>query len=266
MSKLWLTGDSFSVTLKDDDPDRVWLKQVAKGLGDYELKNCSYPGTCQDWAWGFLELNANDISSDDQIIVVLTEPSRYWFFEEHPTITNSHILDFDKAIDHPERVQAVELFIKHIQRHNLDYQHCLHRLGWLNNMVHVKKWKKPLIIHGANQNHFGQDYLDKLNFSIGNLTGVSFFEKGEEIEFRGFDMRYNHLCLSNHDILAEKVINALTTGERLDLTTGFIQGIYTSKLLDNPTAELSPTWIKEYQNAKQPPHGWFERFGWIPKN
>ena len=97
-------------------------------------------------------------------------------------------------------------------------------------------------------------------------SAIAQFEKGEEIEFRGFDMRYNHLCLSNHDILAEKIINALTTGERLDLTTGFIQGIYTSKLLDNPTAELSPTWIKEYQNAKQPHHGWFERFGWIPKN
>jgi hypothetical protein len=43
--------------------------------------------------------------------------------------------------------------------------------------------------------------------------------------WRGLDGRFNHMCLSNHGILAARIAESLINGTALDLKQGFIQKI-----------------------------------------
>jgi hypothetical protein len=87
-----------------------------------------------------------------------------------------------------------------------------------------------------------------LNFASGTLASISAQEYktsatiAECTNFlNGLDPRYNHMCLSNHKILADKIVKSF---DNLDLTNGFIQNILTKENLED-TTELSPAAINK---------------------
>ena len=77
-----------------------------------------------------------------------------------------------------------------------------------------------------------EDYPD-LIWGIGDLSRIQFDEYANPTEalrrneqgspgyFLGVDCRYGHLCLRNHDILAEKLLEGLESNTRPDLNKGF---------------------------------------------
>ncbi len=257
---MWIVGDSFSHINNEDICENAWHLIVPKTL-DLDLHNYSQGGTAQDWAWRNLRDWQFEITPADQLIIVLTHPSRFWFFEDHPTVSNHNIVDFDQVINDKDRALAAKHFIQYIQRPELDIQATDHRMGWLSNMVYKYNWKKPIIIKAFEQTIY-TDLYPNLIFAKGNLYDVSRGEDTETIEHRYCDIRYNHLCLSNHKILADKLVDTIVNGSLLDLTTGFLEKIYSKDLLEDNnlvTSELSAKQFEIYKTAKPKFESWLTR-------
>jgi hypothetical protein len=226
-NKLWVFGDSFSFLFEGDKSERIWLLQAASKL-NYSIVNYSLRGCSQDFTWQVMQQEKDKITPDDQVLVVLTNPSRYWLFEEEPDHTIPRLFKEEKpGVD--SRIKAAELFFRYIQRPQLDVLSVINRLGWLDHTATRNGWKKPLVVLGFGQ-YYGEDSdFPGLKFSYGDLTSISMDENEDNKDaslFNGAEPRYNHLCLSNHDILAEKIYNTLANDEKLDLTTGFKKGIF----------------------------------------
>ena len=261
--KLWIVGDSFGFAPYHDLNENIWSIQLAKKL-KCESSNLSGLGTCQDWIMNEINFNKAEITNDDQIVVILTDPARFWFYQDNPWLTNVNIIYFDKIINDQERAKAAEYYIRYIQRPELDTIMLTHQLGWLNNLVSVKNWRKVLIIKGFDMYIPDVHDYTNLDFSVGTLYGVSTGEINKEFENYGVDPRFNHMCLSNHTILTEKIINYMLTGETLDLTSGFIKNIISTKMLDDTDfvkTELSTAYMEQYNEVpKKIVPSWKDRF------
>jgi hypothetical protein len=69
--------------------------------------------------------------------------------------------------------------------------------------------------------------------------------------FNGYDCRYNHLCLTNHDILAEKISQALITDTPADLTTGFKSDLIDPEWFNDAefcNSQLKPTSVAMFNS------------------
>jgi len=236
--KLFILGDSFSACRPGTESAPTWHRLTADLLSQHHgepvhLINSSLIGSAQDFCWGLLQewVWNNAIGPDDYLVIALTHPSRYWFIERLPELTNANIIDLDKHITKDEAT-AIELFIKHIQRPNLDTMLLINRMAYLALMVNEQKLHRPLIIKCFQQLVGVADEFEELNWAEGNL-----FEDIQRDEFanndleigdvfwRGLDGRFNHMCLSNHKILAEKIAYALINDTTLDIRSGFIKNI-----------------------------------------
>lgn len=237
MRRLWIFGDSFA-NLVIDSPDRVWQRQLVKQLCNHvnepvELRVVGLPGSSQDWALEQFLLSEKDISSRDWVVFIATSPSRYWYFKELPSLSNWNILDFDEVCTR-DQGKAVELYIKHIQRLELDVLQCASRIGLIAYETH-RLGRQPVLIVPVSQMTAGpaDRYTKDIKWCSGDLSKVQFDEYSNPTEalrrsqdnipgyFEGVDCRYNHLCLRNHDVLAEKLFRALAHGEPVNLTQGF---------------------------------------------
>lgn len=221
MSKLWVFGDSFSVVHTDDPSPDQWHVSLAAKLG-YELKDCSLWGACQDWVFAYIESVQENISPEDQVIIALPDPARFWFFDDHPSITSVHVLNYDKIINDSSRVKAVEGYIRYIQRPHLDTHFITLRLGYLNNIATVKKWKPPIVILAGEMSLPPVDNFNRLIISEGSLRGIDSIETLPPFVLTGDDVRYNHLSLRNHYVLTDKLLDIITKKENsLNLLEGF---------------------------------------------
>lgn len=233
---LWIFGDSWSALNPQRDPKQVWTRNLAHKLGQ-ELKcsvnmhNYSLIGSSQDWAVRqYLEQLPN-FSNNDYVVFIATTPNRYWYFEDMPHLSNWNILDFDTAAGE-ERARAVEYYIKHIQRPQLDILQATNRMATIAYETRRFRLRKPLIIKGFDQLFGPAENYPDLDIAQGNLSDIQWDEyipaenMKELLEegtgyFNGHDCRYNHLCLSNHKILTQKIIDFFINGKPLDLTQGF---------------------------------------------
>jgi hypothetical protein len=256
MSKLTIIGDSYTEPPKDHNP-RVWYQQVADQLG-LELVNLSMPGVSQDWCWLQLQhlFHNKMITAGDQLIVVLTHPSRFWYLERLPDLSNSWITDLDKWCS-SEEARAIELFIKHIQRPSLDILQVINRLGWLAYQSQ-KLGIRPLIIKAFNQEVAAAADYPELSWARGSLmTDVQYWElhdpHSEKLSdyFYGMDCRYNHLCLTNHDLLAAGITEFFKQGSTVDLTEGFCRGLLADNgLYDDEFCQRELYWDRVVENRK----------------
>lgn len=235
--KLWIFGDSFSAQDPNYDPHSVWTRDLAHRLADHlgepvQLRNNSLVGSAQDWMFTEYVKAVPQIASKDYVIILLTSASRYWYFENQPSLSNWNILDFDAQVT-KEQARAVELYIKHIQRLHLDCISLLGRLSFIAYETQCRGLRRPLIIKAFDQDLGPADYFKELNIANGTLTKIQFgeyknqelvskmFEQGQPGYFKGADCRFNHLCLRNHSILSEKLLQSLLTDQLCDLTEGF---------------------------------------------
>ena len=244
--RLFVIGDSFTVATGPTDTTMTWIRQTAQQLSALHgepvtVVNKSIMGSSQDWCW--MQLHTwmeTGITERDYLIVGLTHPGRYWYLDRLPELSNSNIIDLDSWCSQEES-KAIELFIKHIQRPSLDTISLINRLGWLGYQVLKKNLRKPLIIKCFSQDLYQFESMDELIVSQGAIfDDIQYWEFASvEMEhnsdyFGGRDCRYNHLTLSNHKILAERIVRSLYHGEDLDLKSGYIRGILTPGALEDP--------------------------------
>lgn len=238
MPKLIVIGDSFAALSQDDTQrhPRLWMSQLGRKLkADLYCWGC--PGSSQDWLMTILHSAKNELTSEDYIVLVFTHPTRFWFFEDAPDVCNPFIVDFDKYVS-PEKVQTVINYYKHIQRDPLDLIHQESRLGHIANMARVRGWRDPIIIN-AFDTDYPRDEFTNLKISKGNLTQgpsnkeLEDYNKIMDTFVEIGDPRYNHMCLDNHDVLADKLYHTFTTNAELDLTQGFFENIIKTDFLSN---------------------------------
>lgn len=250
LPRLIIVGDSFSVApMEAEDATETWPQQAADRLG-LELWNLSQHGVAQDWCFqqlraGFHALDG--ITDQDRIIVVLTHPNRFWFLEKYPNLSNSHILGIDKYVS-KEQNRAIQGFMQHIQRPQLDTLQMVMRLGWLAGQVARLKLPPPLMIRAFGMNVQEAAAYPEMYWSQGTLFDIQTdeFQNPETTThdyFRGVDCRYNHLSLRNHKIMADKVVDYFKNNVPLDLSTGFHKGFI------EPKSKLDPEFCAEEFNC-----------------
>jgi len=236
-STLYVIGDSFSVPPKAGDTTVTWPQQVASGLKEQLghtviLENVSLMGSAQDYCWDVLQqLLEHRIKEHDHIIIALTHPSRFWYLDRMPEMTNSNIIDLDSYVTKDE-AQAIEYYIRYIQRPRLDLIHINNRMGYLAYQTLKKKLNRPVIMKCFSQDVDQAETWPEINWAKGILMDDVQQWEFEDIDadleakfWHGLDGRYNHMCLSNHKILADKLVHSLLTDTAPDLTQGFVKGL-----------------------------------------
>lgn len=262
---LWVFGDSWTAVSSPEWPSTIWTRRLAQKLSEHlrrpvQLRNHSLIGTSQDWITEQYLSNTQQMSPNDYTVIILTSPHRYWFFEDKPDLTNWNIIDFDQQIS-KEQGKAVELYIKYIQREKLDALHTVNRLGNIAYETGARNLRRPLIIKGFDQDlNVAASYPD-LNIAQGYLTKIQYEEYADQDRmaeivdnpapnwFRGFDCRYNHLCLTNHEILSSKLAKALIDDQSPNLDSGFVKELINEHWLQDQEfcqKELCPQWIEQF--------------------
>ena len=246
MTRLYMVGDSFSSVPKAGDDYKPWYLQAADNL-QISCTNHSMIGVSQDWCWWKLAQELPTLTPDDQILIVLTHPGRFWFFDDKPQMTNPNIVNIDKELS-SEQLEAVKNFMLHIQRPPLDIQQLSHRLGWLEAQCSIRKLKPahvlcafPLYIKTQYDmsEHINWTEYKHVLISKGDLLGC--VETPEmkpglnEYElWKGYDCRYNHMIKSNHTILAEAVAKGIRSGEPIDLVSPeFVKAVLDKSVLED---------------------------------
>ncbi len=237
--RLYIIGDSFSVPpLPQDTSDPpVYTRLIRDHLSrlhgcDIEVRNSSLMGASQDWIWTHLQVWLEyEIHPEDYLIIALTHPSRMWFVDRLPGLTNINIIDLDEHVTR-EETTAIMMYIKHIQRPQLDLMNINNRFGYLCYQVMKRGLRRPLVIKC-----FGQDLDQAVGWNEFMLAEGVIMDDIQQWEFEdpdidrdakywyGLDCRYNHMCLTNHRIMADKIITAFETDTAPDLKEGFVRGL-----------------------------------------
>lgn len=269
MPKLFILGDSFSyphTSTKDLWPV-VAGKKLSKEINkDIEVINYSFIGANQDFLWKNLDVILNEITPEDYLVVVLTSCDRFWFIENRPELSNlMSSTNIYQATNDTELQTAIFGFMTKIWRPSLSMQWQDHRLGYLSYHVIKKQLRKPLILKGFEWVIDQEERFSDLIFSKHSLAKIQLeeFEKFDgkftggdvlmaEKYWHHIDCRYNHLCLSNHLILGEKLADALKFETNIDLgSNDFHKKIITEKNCkseDLAQKEFSPRYFNEMIN------------------
>jgi hypothetical protein len=235
VSELYIIGDSFAVMKQENINPNVWPILLSQRLG-YNLSNTSCSGASQDWLLNQLHQIRKQITPDDQLIITLSDCNRFWFFEDFPDVAEPRATELGEIIG-KDRAKAAEYYFRYIQRDSLSINHQISRLGLIAHLTTLYNWKPPIILLSFQEHVPEQELFPNLIFSKGALIyDVSNKElevgTNDHIFFKGIDVRHNHMCLSNHTILADKLYNQIVNNQPLDLTFGFIKDILKNNYAD----------------------------------
>jgi hypothetical protein len=113
----------------------------------------------------------------------------------------------------------------------------MHRLGWLHAQIHIRSLEPAWVLPGFTP-HWLVRQIRTTNQEIMDLYGlrdlhcIRFTEQNlnEDVQhqemtpgestnsvFQGIDTRYNHMLKRNHEILAERVVIAISQSQPIDL-------------------------------------------------
>lgn len=234
MGKLWVFGDSFAAPQSNyinDSNDIPWFRLLADKLDLETVSNRAKNGVDNLYiAHAIMEAN-QEFQPDDAIIVVLTDPNRFWVFEEYPELANWYsVNDYWKRCERyvsKNQINAAKEFTKHLYTaKHADTIHELTRVMAMNCHHNSRVLQAFFPIPGVNgslveisrMEHIGDTLEEKFNNSaIQEHNGLG-------------DMRSNHLSIPNHHILADKLYSWYTEPDYLlDLTTGFEENFLTFK-------------------------------------
>ena len=98
-----MVGDSFAAAPKMGDEYRPWYIQTTEKL-QMNCENHAMIGVSQDWCFWKLSIHLKELTAEDQILVVLTHPGRFWFFDDKPQMTNPNIVSISTAWLYPKMI------------------------------------------------------------------------------------------------------------------------------------------------------------------
>ncbi|MEY4331374.1 MAG: hypothetical protein RLZZ196_112 [Bacteroidota bacterium] len=250
INKLFIFSDSFGAYPPGDSIDNYWMTLLAKHF-KCQLYIGGGIGSSQDYCFSKIADNRDFITQDDQIIVLLTEPSRFWFYEPIPEISNVNVINIDQQLPPGFGTAAINYF-SYLYRPQLGDMWEENRLAWLNNLSRIQQWRKPIIISCFRNLEYDMKQFDFLDIVEGNLLNVSHAEFtdstiekslikiNDDFEtldtntiFFGMDARGCHLCFSNHKILKNKIVNLITNNEKINLNLDFLSDFLSEETVND---------------------------------
>lgn len=229
-NKLYVFGCSFAWTPEDT---RTWSSQIAKHF-NLELVNTGFPGQgiLQHFKnWQDLE---KDMKPGDMNIISLSSTDRTYFFPQAPYFSQfAHAeapnildnLDSENTNKIKEAIPAYIDYFKYLHNpdHYLWFVKCW--LRWLDAKSKMIGTKTIVIPAFDELLPALQDNFENLLIFQKTLTDISQSEYADEKfekVFNGpYDLRANHLCFSNHSVLAKKVIESINIGYVKDSFSGW---------------------------------------------
>lgn len=234
---LWVFGDSFaedSASLKDygrlnNASDFSWHKQIAEKL-NLDYKNFGKGGSSLDYTFVKFNENRNNIKQYDIIIIALTNLDRRYFFKDRPHMSTA------LWIEDSRELKAVQYYYEYLDNKEV---FAVHLLNFLYNLQDLTKELNlhtilipcfediDLFLKGKTFLHFhiADGFLNKINE---DEYDTEFFEKKLK---RGYvDPRANHIVRSNHNILANKILNNIEYKTNIKLTD-FVTNIINEECL-----------------------------------
>jgi len=262
--KLFVVGDSFMVPPLNEEIKPWWIQQAADELSrlsgkTVEVDTKAVMGSAQDFSCFLLhQLYSGRITPDDYLIIGLTHPNRQWYFETQPDVSNHHLTDLDEFVT-KDQAKAIMGFIQYIQRPLLDTLHLQNRMAYVAYQTRRQKLRRPLVIKCFDQTVAQAGQFKELNWANGNLMDhIQVHEFWDplldenQVYWKGIDPRYNHMCLSNHNILGPRAGQALHNDTTLDLVDGYMKGIIQADSINDRAwieREINPSVVDA--NAKQ---------------
>jgi hypothetical protein len=231
--KLYIIGNSFS---KRNDglgsvPDHeAWYSLVAKEFSSEQI-NISYPSISMGAVAFEFEKIRDQLCHNDILIIFLAVCDLKFFFADRRSISAGRCLPF---YDCPgEEKTAIEYYEKYLDNREV---HRMMTINFLHNLDEVTQRLnlKTIVVRSYRDDYTNKDLTNErypnLIISKGILWDTSIREIATQQLYRYMkvktfdwmiDFRTNHFTQENHRVLADKLINSITDGEPLDVTTGF---------------------------------------------
>lgn len=275
---LFIYGDSFSDTMVYDPQvrDRLWPKITADLLEtqtgtDWTILNHSLMGSSIEYSWLNLRSTVNLWKSGDLVLFLVTDSSRIWFKQDRPDMTNAFILDLHEHVPDQEELDAYTKYFRYIHRSQLSLIRASTAIESIAYWASVFRETTVLILPCFPANLVAQDlglrrdpnqpttwhypHLSKTNGSLLHvqLEEFDFVDINQDqlplVNWNGMDLRFNHLTIGNHKILAKKIAKFYSDQELVDLTQGFNKNIFSREMLTD--ISLIPDEIREHHLNKK---------------
>lgn len=230
---IWVFGASGSAMI-DNVPDQ-WMQKAASLLNT-DVKSLAIFGASLEYNYQKFNQIRNKIKENDVIVLYIPGFERRWLFKDRPGDTV--ILEINAS--HEEN-KAIEQYIRYLDHPEIHETYLLNFLCNVNNLTKKLNLKTILLNPFIDLENFilsktnlfpyihvveGQmvyvtcdEYKSGLLRQTGSTRGIPILEN---------DLRLNHMCRSNHLILAEKIYNYVKNNIPIDLT-GFKEDIYTTE-------------------------------------
>ena len=273
---MYIFGDSFlSAEKYGRDQERTWWYRLARQLGCDGFENRSVIGSSQEFLWSMLHSFVEQMKPEDYLLISITHPGRRWWWQEDPSLGRPEFVRDIVNID-PKIADTAELWERYIQRPVMDIIPHSTGMAWLAYQVYKRKLRRPVVLMAFEQVTPFIEQYDELNIAKGFMTehvaNLEIINGSDATMYnkiiQGHDPRYNHMCLTNHDIMIEKALKSYSDGTPIDLTSGFKTGIITNDTLKDPEfiqRELDPVKAAERSEKIKQRTVW-NRFKAIGKN
>lgn len=253
---VWVFGDSFSLTTSTPHAGQ-WMHQIGAKFRT-ETRCYGLHGSSLEFTYYRFNLVRNEMKFNDIVIINLTRSNRHWFFKNFP----AHHGNESPTNNHND-VIAMESYRELLDK-NLEIP-TIHLLNFLYNLHGITKKLGLKTILLCNTNEEYNLLIEKRNqfplFTVakGMLRDLSINEYKKDSQYLlsetktigAFDPRMNHLIRSNHNNLANKIINNLVYQTPIDLTQDIVSDLITKELLEDKEFieyELFNNWTKVFEN------------------
>jgi hypothetical protein len=236
---IYLYGDSFSSPVAGSE-DWAWYHQVGKQTNQ-QVTHHGVPGASLQYLYHCFEKTYADIEQDSTVIFCLPAMHRQWFFADKPGASSLHTAPRHGIGQDVHRLMVE--FFQHLYNETngeTGLLNFLYRLNWHADTLRCQTIIVPCFEKESEFLKDRQSRFPTLSFAQGSLQSVSEAEFSPDISgnlkihfYQKQEMRANHLCRSNHDGLAKKVIDGITTGAQIDLSTGFVSNLISAQNMSN---------------------------------
>ena len=228
---IWTFGDSFirhtKISKYFAHLEDAWVENIKRRLNQTLVSNAKPLFTLEHVYDNFYK-HRNEYQTNDIIIVTLTNIERRWYWRNYPLQILQMTNEEKEATEMHHELLNQDVYQTYILNflHNLNYiskKHNLHTIV-LPSYLETEEIVKPIT----------QDF-NAIHFSNICLNTVSFKEFKTNPWEMGIteDLRLNHLCRSNHIILADKIVDNITNKTPINLSTNFEEGFIDDKLFTN---------------------------------
>lgn len=212
MNTLWALGNSFVVNSISERNyhDDTWVCQVADKLN----LNPQFLGKSNtDLAYAYSTFNQcyRDFKQGDVVIIALASTSRKIF--------------------NTDNIKAIKQYHLYLDNTNLEYTH-LENFHYAANYIAKKMNVKCIILNCYEDTRRFLitktfDNLHIVNYCLLDLSldEIKLDLRTKLLANKICESRTNHLCKSNHIILADKVVDYIKHNKDIDLRTGFKKDI-----------------------------------------